>query len=93
MPSTKIIDPKHSYAKEKFEKLIDYTRYMNGRIKEPHNPVSQIIKSMFRSGERNCFKWNRVSTLTLDSQVPSAYPAKCAYFFNSFKFRQSQRGK
>ncbi|CAH2211684.1 jg328, partial [Pararge aegeria aegeria] len=38
MPSTKDIDPKHSYADEKFEKLMEYTSYMNARIKEPHNP-------------------------------------------------------
>lgn len=40
MPGSHEIDPKHSYADEKFEKLQEYYSYMNGRMKEPHNPVS-----------------------------------------------------
>ncbi|KOB71722.1 Molybdopterin oxidoreductase Fe4S4 domain protein [Operophtera brumata] len=40
LPSTKEVDPKFSYADEKFEKLQEYYSYMNGRMKEPHNPVS-----------------------------------------------------
>ncbi|XP_045540957.1 uncharacterized protein LOC123722617 [Papilio machaon] len=41
LPSAKEIDPRHSYADEKFERLQEYYSYMNSRIKEPHNPIER----------------------------------------------------
>ncbi|XP_041989003.1 uncharacterized protein LOC121740384 isoform X1 [Aricia agestis] len=37
MPDTKEVNPRHSYANEKFEQLIAYNKYMTARIKEPHS--------------------------------------------------------
>ncbi|CAG9789730.1 unnamed protein product [Diatraea saccharalis] len=53
MPSSKVIDPRHSYADEKFEKLQEYYSFMNGRIKEPHNPTER--REILENAEKKLF--------------------------------------
>ncbi|XP_063546745.1 uncharacterized protein LOC134754373 [Cydia strobilella] len=53
LPPTSEVDPKHSYADEKFEKLKVYYSYMNGRIREPHNPAERA--EILQSAEQKLF--------------------------------------
>lgn len=40
MPKQDAIDPNKRYGDESFDKLKEYYSFLNGRIREPHNPVN-----------------------------------------------------
>ncbi|XP_075989021.1 uncharacterized protein LOC142984996 [Anticarsia gemmatalis] len=55
MPGSKEIDPRYSYANDKFDRLKEYSDYMNSRLREPHNPSER--RDIMESGSKKLYSF------------------------------------